>query len=266
MASDTAVHDLVIARHNESLDWLTRVPDAYRVHVYDKGAEPVPPAVRERAHTYVGLRNEGREADTYLTHLLEHGPGSGEFTVFAQADPFEHSPDFLELLALHASWTEVQPLSWCWKAHIGFPPATLLTPERSIVPGLRVRPELFSLNTFHPLEWVGKGPDSIGGGYRELYRLPEGTNISAHFLEMCELPEIAEQAAQHLVGRASLGAIFAVRKQRIERVPERALVRLRQAATGAPVHGYVCERLWMHIFGESFRFPLVLPEQAAARG
>ncbi|MEV0250248.1 hypothetical protein AB0H76_26870 [Nocardia sp. NPDC050712] len=259
METTSGAHDLVIARHEESLDWVLDVPEVYRVHIYDKGASPVAPAVRDRAESYVALRNAGREADTYLTHLLEYGPGTGEFTVFTQADPFEHSPDFLELLALHADWTEVQSLSWCWKAPIGFPPAALLTPERSLVPGVRVRPELFSLNTFHPLEWVGAGPDWIGGGYRELHRLPAGINISAHFLDMCELPDIAELAQQHLVGRSSIGAIFGVRNHLIEKVPERALVRLRQAAIGAPVHGYFCERLWMHIFGESFLFPLRLP-------
>ncbi|MEV6274296.1 hypothetical protein [Nocardia sp. NPDC051832] len=259
MGSDTAVHDLVIARYEESLDWVLDVPDAYRVHIYDKGAGPTSTAVRERAETFVSLRNAGRESDTYLTHMLEYGPGTGEFTVFAQADPFEHSPDFLELLTRHADWSDVQALAWCWKEQIGYPPATLLTPERSIVPDLRVRPELFSLSTFQPLEWVDSGAEGIGRGYRQLHRLPEGVNMCAHFLDMCELPDVAELAEQHLVGRHSYGGIFAVRSHLVEKVPARALERLRQAAFGATVHGYFCERLWLHIFGEQFLFPLQLP-------
>ncbi|MEU8897758.1 hypothetical protein AB0C65_17985 [Nocardia sp. NPDC048505] len=259
MGSDTAVHDLVIARYLEPLDWVLDVPDSFRVHIYDKGAGPVSAAVRARADSFVALRNAGRESDSYLTHLLEHGPGAGEFTVFSQGDPFEHSPDFLPLLAAHADWADVQPLSWCWKESIGYPPPLLLTPERSLVPGARVRTELFSLNTFQPLEWVDSGAEGIGRTYRELHRLPEGVNMCAHFLEMCELPDIAELAAQHLVGTHSYGAIFAVRSHLVEKVSERALVRLRQAAFGSPVHGYFCERLWMHIFGEKFLFPLELP-------
>ncbi|MFC9892815.1 hypothetical protein ACFVMC_03895 [Nocardia sp. NPDC127579] len=260
MEAITAEHDLVIARYTESLDWVLDVPESYRVHIYDKGGAPVSAAVRDRAETFVTLRNAGRESDTYLTHMLESGPGSGEFTVFAQGDPFEHSPDFLELLATSDDWSDVQALSWCWKAQIGYPPKTLLTPERSIVPGLRVRPELFSLSTFNPLEWVDSGAEAIGRGYRDLHRLPEGVNMCAHFLDMCELPDIAELAEQHLVGTHSYGAIFAVRNHLIEKVPERALVRLRQAAFGSTVHGYFCERLWLHIFGEQFVFPVRLPE------
>ncbi|MGW0248244.1 hypothetical protein ACWDYH_16600 [Nocardia goodfellowii] len=259
MESSVGVHDLVIARYTESLDWVLDVPEMYRVHIYDKGAGPVSAAVRARAETFVSLRNAGRESDTYLTHMLEYGPGAGEFTVLSQGDPFEHSPDFLKLLAEPEGWSDVQPLSWCWKERIGYPPATLLTPEQSIVPGLRVRPELFSLSTFQPLEWVDSGAEGIGRGYRELHRLAEGVNICAHFLDMCELPDIAERAERHLVGRHSYGAILAVRNHLIEKVPERALVRLRQAAFGSTVHGYFCERLWMHIFGEDFLFPARTP-------
>jgi hypothetical protein len=252
-------HDLVIARHHESLDWVLDVPPDYRVHIYDKGGPTVSIPVRERAETYVCLRNAGRESDSYLTHMIEYGPGAGEFTVFSQGDPFEHSPDFLQLLAGHATWPDVQALSWCWKAPIGHPPAPLLNPERSVVPGLRVREELFSLNTLYPLEWVDSGAGRIGEEYRSLHRLPEGTNICAHFLDMCDLPDAAELAAQHLVGRLSYGGLFAVRNHLIDKIPGRALLRLRQAAIGAAPHGYLCERLWLHIFGEAFLFPLRLP-------
>jgi hypothetical protein len=251
----TAAHDLVIARYQESLDWVLEVPENFRVHIYNKGAPDVSASVRDRASTFVALRNAGRESDTYLTHMLEHGPGTGEFTVFSQGDPFEHSPDFLALLDRADSWSDVQTLAWAWKEQIQHPPSTLLTPQRSIVPGLRVREEMFALCTFHPLEWVDSGAERIGRSYRLLHRLPEGSNMIAHFLEMCELPEIAETAARHLVGRHSYGAILAVRNQRIEKLPERALLRLRQAAIGAEPHGYFCERTWLHIFGEPFLFP-----------
>jgi hypothetical protein len=259
MNTGAGMHDLVIARHNESLDWVLEVAAEYRVHIYDKGGPPVSSQLRDRAETYVPLRNAGRESDSYLTHMIEYGPGAGEFTVFTQGDPFEHSPDFLRLLAGHATWPDVQTLSWCWKESIAHPPPTLLAPERSIVPGLRVREELFSLSTFHPVEWVDVGAGRIGQEYRSLHRLPEGANIGAHFLDMCDLPDAAELAARHLVGRHAYGALFAVRNHLIEKLPTRALLRLRQAALGPDVHGYFCERLWLHIFGEAFLLPVRSP-------
>ncbi|WP_194817422.1 hypothetical protein [Nocardia sp. XZ_19_385] len=256
MESISGVHDLVIARYNESLDWVLQVPDTYRVHIYNKGDATVSPEVRERAETFTALRNAGRESDTYLTHMLEYGPGTGEFTVFSQGDPCEHSPDFLALLATPDRWSDVQTLTWWWKAESHIPPPILLTPERSILQGLRAREELFALNTFQALEWVDIAAESIGREYRLLHRLPEGVNIAAHFLEMCELPEIADQAAQHVVGRYGIGAIFGVRTHLIEKLPTRAMVRLRQAAMGPAPHGFFCEKLWLHIFGEPFMMPL----------
>ncbi|MQY24963.1 hypothetical protein [Nocardia aurantia] len=265
MTDNAGTHDLVIARYNEPLDWVLRVPENFRLHIYNKGGPDLPMEILERATTYLPLRNAGRESDTYLTHMLEYGPGAGEYTVFAQGDPFEHSPDFLALLDRADTWSDVQGLSWAWKEHIGHPPSTLLTPERSQVPGLRVREELYSLCTWTTLEWVDPGSERIGRTYRLLHRLPEGVNMMAHFLSMCELPDLADECAKHLIGRHCYGAIFAVRNPLIAKLPQRALVRMRQAAIGADAHGYFCERLWLHVFGEPFLFPApvggpVIPE------
>jgi hypothetical protein len=118
------MNDLIIARYNEPLDWIMLVPADFRIHIYNKGDPITSSAVRARGDL-VDCRNAGRESESYLTHIIEHGPGSGDFTVFSQGDPFEHSPDFLDLLATWERWEAIQPLSWCWKEEANIPPPAL---------------------------------------------------------------------------------------------------------------------------------------------
>lgn len=81
------MHDieLVVARHEEDLAWLRRVPRGVKVTVYEKGAG---------APNAVPLPNIGREAHTYLHHLVERYDTLAAWTVFCQGRPFDHVPDF----------------------------------------------------------------------------------------------------------------------------------------------------------------------------
>lgn len=77
--------DLVVARYNEDVAWLRRVPAAVRVCLYDKSETPL------RGATV--LPNIGREAHTYLHHLCERYETLADLTVFTQGRPFDHAPD-----------------------------------------------------------------------------------------------------------------------------------------------------------------------------
>lgn len=76
--------ELVVAHYQESLNWLRRVPRAFRVTVYDKGPAP---------SDAIPLPNHGREAHTYLHHIVERYDALAEVTVFCQGHPFDHVPD-----------------------------------------------------------------------------------------------------------------------------------------------------------------------------
>ncbi|MDK2957217.1 MAG: hypothetical protein PWQ57_2713 [Desulfovibrionales bacterium] len=71
----------VVARYREDVSWLGELGLPYRI--YNKGPEPLPGAV--------ALPNIGREAHTYLTHILAHYPDFPDYTVFLQGAPFEHA-------------------------------------------------------------------------------------------------------------------------------------------------------------------------------
>ncbi len=102
--------ELVVARHHEDLNWLRRVPKRFRITVYDKGASPLslPGHALSGAATkrpcrrsnleQITLPNVGREAHTYLHHVIRRYDELSDLTVFAQGKPFDHVPDFHKIL------------------------------------------------------------------------------------------------------------------------------------------------------------------------
>jgi hypothetical protein len=81
--------ELVVARHEEDLAWLRRVPREFTVTIYNKGS------ALSRSHP---LPNTGREAHTYLHHLAERYDTLADVTVFVQGHPFDHAPDLHKIL------------------------------------------------------------------------------------------------------------------------------------------------------------------------
>lgn len=72
--------DIIIAHYNEDLSWIERIPEEYNIIVYSKG---VPVVGKE-------LPNIGREAHTYLYHIVEHYDDLGDINIFCQGNPYPH--------------------------------------------------------------------------------------------------------------------------------------------------------------------------------
>ena len=70
--------ELVIARYQEDASWVEGL--GFPFVIYDKSGSSGPNA----------LPNVGRETHTYLTHIVRRYPDFADYTVFLQADPFEH--------------------------------------------------------------------------------------------------------------------------------------------------------------------------------
>jgi hypothetical protein len=153
--------------------------------------------------------------------MLHHRREDGGYTVFTQGDPFEHSPDLLALLQNWRAWGEIQPLACQWKTGENVPPPVVLDAFHAGHPGqFRVRPERFSLYTWAPLEFIDVGAIGLGVDYRHVHSdMPSGSHIASHFLDMCEMPELADLSAQYAIGLFSYGAIFAVRNHRMAPCP-----------------------------------------------
>ncbi|RYF61410.1 MAG: DUF3431 domain-containing protein, partial [Cytophagaceae bacterium] len=80
--------ELVVAHYTENLNWLRNLPAGVHKTVYTKSPEPV------TEHQTLLLPNVGREAHTYLHHLVSRYDSLAEWTVFCQGKPFDHAYDF----------------------------------------------------------------------------------------------------------------------------------------------------------------------------
>jgi len=257
------VNSIVLARYNESLDWIQQIPDDFDVIIYNKGAPIESPEVIRRATQIIERPNVGRESETYLHHMMQVRDDQ-DFTVYSQGDPHSHSPDFIALLENWRDWNKLQALSWQWLADNNIPPATLLADyQRELGGRLRVRPERFSLTAWGPIDFIDQGASGMGMVYRICQgNLPDGTNIASHLLRMCKLDAQAEKADKHTLGIFSYGAIFAARNDLVAAVPRESLELLSQFSTaGVAAYGYVLERMWLHILGADFILPKNQPSR-----
>jgi hypothetical protein len=251
---------IVVARYTEDLTWLDQLPADARVIVYNKGPEVASGTIREGI-VVRPLPNHGRESGTYLHHLRSHfHPADGEFTVFTQADPFKHSPGFLQLMEQPQYWRDVQPLSVQWLEAMNIPPHDLVASDvRDWIGDIPLRTEHFSLHTWAPVAFFDQGAFRAGDEYRADHSLPSGITILEHFLELCGLDWLADEVHGGDVGLFAYGAIFAVRNSRIADFLEHAwpqLERMDLLTRAAPYYPYIFERCWLHMFGEPvIRFP-----------
>jgi hypothetical protein len=246
-------NDLIVARYNEDPAWLLKVPADWRIFLYNKGDPITDPKVLQRIDVLEDRPNYGREADSYLAHIASRRSSDARWVVFAQGDPFPHSPDFLALLDSRNCWNEIQSLSVQWLEDKGIPPRLVIEKERNDWLGeLRLRKEWFSLGSWGPVSFCDDGAVQILKEYLNLHGVPEGSNLAEHFLRLAAWDELAEKAGAADLGRFCYGAIFAVKGERLSAVPELVLGRMRELALSHNLHGYIFERLWLHFFGEPF--------------
>ncbi len=112
---DDSSLELVVARHEEDLRWLRKVPASFRITIYNKGStQALPESLLGRDGTSViSLPNIGREAHTYLTHLFCRYHSLADVTVFCQGHPFDHAPDLHRRLKALAEGRETpRPFLW----------------------------------------------------------------------------------------------------------------------------------------------------------
>jgi hypothetical protein len=86
---------IVVARYTESLNWT----QGYPCIVYNKGPQAYSGCIN--------LPNIGREAHTYLHHIVTNYENLDNYTVFLQGNPFDHSPNCLRTLDIIARMSEI---------------------------------------------------------------------------------------------------------------------------------------------------------------
>ena len=99
--------ELVVARYTEDLSWLRKRPANLTVTVYDKSPDV------SSGDASIPLPNVGREAHTYLHHIVSRYDSLAEWTVFCQGKPFDHAFDFKKTLRKFADEpASIGPFRW----------------------------------------------------------------------------------------------------------------------------------------------------------
>jgi hypothetical protein len=147
----------------------------------------------------------------------------------------------------------VQPLTAGYVEQSNIPPVNLrVTQNGDWLGDIPVYTEYCSASTLDMNGWQDEGGRRIFKDYLQHHDLPRGWSISGHFLECCGLKKLAEQAWEAELLRFTYGAIFAVRNDRLGLIARDKIPTMRKLAQGHYSHGYVFEKMWMHLFGLPF--------------
>lgn len=245
---------LVVARYNEDIEWLCEIDDSIEIVLYNKGKRDFSKKVSARVNHMMKLPNRGRESDTYLYHLQNyHHKAKNEWTIFCQGDPFPHNPDFLQFLNHRQHWSDIQPMTCGYIDEWQIPPEVIRTlDDHDWMGEFRVRTDFFSTSNHEVLGWIDHGGRQLMNDFVAYHRLPSGWSIYGYFLEQCGLMELAKEAWTSPIGQFGFAAMFAVRNHLLDQIPADCIPRMRRLAAEHNSHGYIFERLWLHLFGLPF--------------
>lgn len=81
-------YEMVVARYKENIDWLKQLSNRenLKITVYNKFFD----------EGNLMPNEAGREAHTYLHHIYTNYDILADYTIFTQANPFDHAPDLIE--------------------------------------------------------------------------------------------------------------------------------------------------------------------------
>jgi hypothetical protein len=78
---------IIVARYNENVTWTKQFDN---VIIYNKGEK------LEDGYNEILLENVGREGHTYYKYIYDNYDNLGDYTIFLQGNPFDHSPNIIK--------------------------------------------------------------------------------------------------------------------------------------------------------------------------
>ena len=85
---------IIVARYNENIEWIQRIPTDIDVLVYNKGDQ-----ITNYNGKVIDLPNVGREGHTYYTYIYDNYDNLDDYTIFLQGNPFDHSRSIIRTIS-----------------------------------------------------------------------------------------------------------------------------------------------------------------------
>lgn len=250
-------YQIVVARYKESVDWLVNNKDLYEnCIIFNKGE----PLGLDKEIQISNNPDFGREGDTYLFYLITNHSKLPEYVFFTQANPFDHSPDFIDLVKYFVQNPDklkpYQPLSVGWK-NSEF--------SSAIDSGVLPHPWHLDYNILHDVDRfklyveilddkllpIGHQADfgmiQTLSRFRRLHNITNPDDTLRYLYDRLTLPP-------PYIGYIffNYGAIFGVSKENILYHSIEYYKFLRNFLLENSCHGYILERLWYSIFRDGY--------------
>jgi hypothetical protein len=174
--------EIVIARYNEDLSWLKKIPKNIKITIYNKGKDDIENMknLKNLKYNIIKLPNIGRESHTYLYHIINNYDKLADKTIFTQGESTYHSPGFFDLLKYVKLFEPVQPLTAYYcdsnytqnKPKYPFPPTSILNYTKDLwIKGNPIHVEYMDNNyvTRYPLMYLEYHIDFIITSMKKLH-------------------------------------------------------------------------------------------------
>lgn len=95
--------EVVVSKYQEDMAWLSELKDIDKITIYDKSDTPL--------QNSISLPNIGREAHTYLQHIINNYDNLCDYVIFLQGNPKEHLTRELNSLSDLPKFDDFYPLN-----------------------------------------------------------------------------------------------------------------------------------------------------------
>lgn len=275
--------DIVIAYYNESnIDWIKNdIPENFNIYLYTKSNNLQPLTslgLKNSKCKIIELPNVGRESDTYLHHIIKNYDNLADLTIFTQAAPHIHSPDFSNLLKHYKDFEGFQCLTDRYLTQYGIPSQEYLE-EKHVkdkhLNGCKCAAPLSSSRFLQSINYFDIGTLNIYVNALKKFGLIDkniqnknqlfkalnersNANIIEVFLNKCGITPKFNGGKIPSIYFYCTSACFGVKKDRILQNSLENYENLKKFNLEDGVIGYLIERSWTFIFGPVYNLKTLL--------
>jgi hypothetical protein len=249
---------IVISRYNENLNWVNELLKHKWIHkiiIYNKGRRNINQFTDSRVIIY-SVKNLGREGGTYLDYIINNYYDLPTNLWFTQADPFEHSPDFLhffeEKIKNKYTIKPIQSLTIRWKKECNIPPDHYIKNNNC-----------YNIDKYRCIDYFIKSDNLQVIGHSNFYDYGVEWTYN-QFINKYKTNKIFDYLCNKInikkpknIISLIWSACFFVKKKSILRHPKEVYIKLKnfllETDTQGSFQGYILERFWPYLFtGQSY--------------